>query len=194
MFFRSPKQVMVLWLNRLSWEDFRWYFPNPQCQTVRGLHIWSTPSGQSSVFWKKKGKKLSYFLKQKIGVIQAKSLCVQKNFKKSGIFQYWTAKAPNFILEVNNITKFLLSSRAICYNSFFLDKKLMFYKEMKVFNPFLPNSELWPTRVGATCIPATIWHWGVGKYHLKSSQLKRFGHRTITSFEGSKKPFFFCLR
>ena len=39
-------------------------------------------------FLKKKGKKLSYFLKQKIAVIQAKSLCVQKKFKKIGIFQY----------------------------------------------------------------------------------------------------------
>ena len=72
---------------------------------------------------------------------------------------------------------------------FFLDKKLMFYKEMNVFNPFLPNSELWPTRVGATCIPGAIWHWGVGKYHLKSSQLKRFGHRTITRF-GVEKTIF----
>ena len=76
------------------------------------------PHHQAKVqFFEKKGKKLSYFLKQKIAVIQAKSLCVQKNFKKSGIFQYWTAKAPNFILKVNNITKVVLSSRAICYNS-----------------------------------------------------------------------------
>ena len=30
---------------------------------------------------------------------------------------------------------------------FFWDKKLMLYKEMNVFNPFLPNSELWALRV-----------------------------------------------
>ena len=34
-------------------------------------------------FLKKKGKKLSYFLKQKIAVIQAKSLCSKKLQKKS---------------------------------------------------------------------------------------------------------------
>ena len=39
---------------------------------------------------------------------------------------------------------------------FFFDKKLMFYKEMNVFYPFLPSSELWPTRVGAICIPGAI--------------------------------------
>ena len=61
---------------------------------------------------------------------------------------------------------------------------------MSIFHPFLPNSKLWPPCVGGTCSPRTIWHWGFGKYHLKSSQLKRFGHRTITSFGGSKKPFF----
>ena len=31
---------------------------------------------------------------------------------------------------------------------------------------------------------------GIGRYHLKSSQLKWFGHRTSTRFGGSKKPFF----
>ena len=34
-FFDHPERVMVLWLNRLSLEDFIWYFPNPQCQIVR---------------------------------------------------------------------------------------------------------------------------------------------------------------
>ena len=36
-------------------------------------------------FWvlQKMGKKVSYFLKQKIAVIQAKSFCVKKNSKKS---------------------------------------------------------------------------------------------------------------
>ena len=37
-------------------------------------------------FWKKICKKLSYFLKQKIAAIQAKSLCVQKNVKKVEFF------------------------------------------------------------------------------------------------------------
>ena len=39
-------------------------------------------------FWvlQKMGKKVSYFLKQKIAIIQAKSFCVQKNFKKVDFF------------------------------------------------------------------------------------------------------------
>ena len=56
-FFDPPKLLMVLWPNQLSWEDFRWYFPNPQCQIVRGLHILTTPAGQSSGFCKKWVKK-----------------------------------------------------------------------------------------------------------------------------------------
>ena len=70
-------------------------------------------------FWvlQKMGKKVAYFLKQKIAVIQAKLFCVQKNFKKGRIFHYWAAKVPNFVLEVNGMTKFVSSSRAICYSS-----------------------------------------------------------------------------
>ena len=64
-FFDPPERVMVLWLNRLSWEDFRWYFPNPQCQIVRGVHIWTTPAGQSSVFWKKCVKNYHIFWSKK---------------------------------------------------------------------------------------------------------------------------------
>ena len=60
-----------------------------------------------------------------------------------------------------------------------------------LFTHFLQNPELWPAGVVNMCNPRTIWHWGFGKYHLKSSQFKRFGHRTITSFGGSKKPLFF---
>ena len=41
----------------LSWKDFRWYFPNPRFQLVRGLHILTTPAGQSSGFYKKWVKK-----------------------------------------------------------------------------------------------------------------------------------------
>ena len=39
-------------------------------------------------FWvlQKMGKKVAYFLKQKIAVIQAKSFCVQKNVKKVDFF------------------------------------------------------------------------------------------------------------
>ena len=39
-------------------------------------------------FWvlQKMGKKVSYFLKQKIAVIQAKSFCVKKTFKKVDFF------------------------------------------------------------------------------------------------------------
>ena len=69
-----------------------------------------------------------------------------------------------------------------CY---FLLQKIWYF-----FTHFLQNPELWPPGVSATCSPRTIWHWGVGKYHLKYSQLKRFGYRTITRFGGSKKPFF----
>ena len=65
------------------------------------------------------------------------------------------------------------------------------FKKYDTFLPiFFQNPELWPPGVGATCSPRSIWHWGVGKYHLKYSQLKRFGYRTITRFGGSKKPFF----
>ena len=73
---------------------------------------------------------------------------------------------------------------------FFFDKKLIFYKEMSIFNQVLPKSELWLAGVVHMCAPRTICHWGFGKYHLKSSQLKRFDHRTITRFGGSKKLFF----
>ena len=69
-------------------------------------------------FLKKMCEILSYFLKQKIAVIQAKSFCVRKNFKKGRISHYWAAKVPNFVLEVNNITKVVSFSRAICYSSF----------------------------------------------------------------------------
>ena len=58
---------------------------------------------------------------------------------------------------------------------------------------FFQKTELWPAGVVHMCTPRTIWYWGFGKYHLKSSQLKRFGHSIITSFAGSKKPFFFGL-
>ena len=73
----------------------------------------------------------------------------------------------------------------------FFDKKLIFYKEMGIFNPFLPNSELWLAGMVHMSTPRTIWHWGFGKYYLKSSQLKRFSHKTITRSGGSKKPLFF---
>ena len=36
---------------------------------------------------------------------------------------------------------------------FFFDKKLIFYKEMSIFNQFLPNSELWPAGVVHMCTP-----------------------------------------
>ena len=76
-------------------------------------------------------------------------------------------------------------------NHVFFYKKLMFCKEMSIFHPFLPNSKLWPAGVVNMCNPRTIWHWGFGKYHLKSSQFKRFGHGTITSFGGGRKNLFF---
>ena len=61
---------------------------------------------------------------------------------------------------------------------------------MSILNTFWPNSELWPHGVGATCTLRAIWHWGIVRYHLKSSQLKRFGLTIITCSGGSKKPFF----
>ena len=57
-FSDPPERIMVLWLNRFSLEDFRWYFPNPQCQIVRGLHVTPTPGGQSSEFGKNGWKML----------------------------------------------------------------------------------------------------------------------------------------
>ena len=93
-----------------------------------------------------------------------------KKFQKSRFFQYWTFNVPNFILEVNDITMLVSFSRAICYSlliflencvfeakkSCFFDRKLMFYKEISIFNPFLPNSKLWPPVVGATAVVVTL--------------------------------------
>ena len=38
----------------------------------------------------------------------------------------------------------------------FFDKKLIFYKEMGIFNPFLPNSELWLAGMVHMSTPRTI--------------------------------------
>ena len=88
----------------------------PMSNSSGGTHM-DHASRPKFSFLKKMCKKLSYFLKQKIEVIQAKSFCVQKNFKKGRIFHYWAAKVPNFVLEVNNITKVVSFSRAICHGS-----------------------------------------------------------------------------
>ena len=88
----------------------------PMSNSSGGTHM-DHASRPKFSFLKKMCKKLSYFLKQKIAVIQAKSFCVQKNFKKTRIFYYWTAKVPNFVLEINNITKVVSFSGAICYSS-----------------------------------------------------------------------------
>jgi len=34
----------------------------------------------------------------------------------------------------------------------------MFCKEMRIFNPFLPNSKRWAPGVGARCSLRAIWH------------------------------------
>ena len=69
----------------------------------------------------------------------------------------------------------------------FLLQKIWYF-----FTHFLQNLELWPHGVSATCSPRTIWHCGVEKYHLKYSQLKRFGLKPIIDFGGVRKTIFFA--
>ena len=81
-------------------------YVNPMSNSSGGTHL-DQASRIKFSFFEKMCKKLLYFLKQKIAVIQAKSFCVQKISKK----------VEFFILEVNNITKVVSFSRAICYCS-----------------------------------------------------------------------------
>ena len=150
------------------------------------------------------GKKSSYFLKQKIAVIQTKSFVFKKISKKvkffnieqreyQTLFWKWMALLRLFHSQERFGIAHLYSEKIKFLKQkimIFFDKKVVFYKEMSVFKPFLPNSELWLAGVVDMRTPRIIWHWGVGRYHLKSSQLKRFGHRTNTRFGGLKKPFF----
>ena len=95
------------------------------------------------------------------------------------------AKLGTFAVQYWKIRLFLnFSSISLNYSYFLLQKAWQF------FTHFLKKSELWPAGVVDMCKPRTIWHWGVGRYHLKSSQLKQFGHRTNTRFGGLKKTFF----
>ena len=57
----------------------------PMSNSSEGTHM-DYASRPKFSFLKKMCKKLSYFLKQKIAVIQAKSFCVQQNLKKLEFF------------------------------------------------------------------------------------------------------------
>ena len=97
----------------------------PMSNSLGVTHMVHTSRPKFS-FLKKIGKKLSYFLKQKIVVMQAKSFCNQKSSKKNRIFEYWTANVPNFILEVTKITKVDSLSRANWYRSLIFWEKSVF--------------------------------------------------------------------
>ena len=106
---------------------------NPMSNSSGVTHIGHT-SKSNVCFLQKMDKKLLYFLKQKIAVIQAKLFCVQKNIKKSRIFKSWTARLPNFVLEVNNITKVVSFSRPICYCSpVFWENQILKHKTVLFF-------------------------------------------------------------
>ena len=36
--FSPTRIIMILSVNRMIWQDIKWYFPNPQCQIVQELH------------------------------------------------------------------------------------------------------------------------------------------------------------
>ena len=91
------------------------------------------------------------------------------------------------ILKNSAIFEIFLSTEWFCLNyCYFLLQKIWYF-----VTHFLQKTELWPADVVNICKLRTIWHWGFGKYHLKSSQLKRFNHKTITRSGGSKKTLFF---
>ena len=75
-------------------------------------------------------------------------------------------------------------------NVFFSIKTSCFFQEMSLFYPFLPKSKLWAACVVPMCYPRKIWHWWLGRYHLKSSHLKQFDHTTNICFRESKNHFF----
>ena len=57
-----------------------------------------------------------------------------------------------------------------------IEKRWIPYPE---FHPLKKNSHMLSQH--------NIWHWGFRRSHLKSSHLKRFGHRPKTYFGGHKK-------
>ena len=149
-----------------------------------------------------------WFWSAKIAVIQAKSFVIKQFSKKVEFFNIEERKYQTLFLEWITLLRLFHSQErfAIAHlyvekikflkqkNMCFFNKKLMFYKEMSVFYPFLSNSELWAAGVVPMCCPRKIWHWGLGRYYLKSSHLKRFGHKPKTFFGASKKPFFLPYR
>ena len=69
----------------------------PMSNSSGGTHM-DHASRPKFSFLKNMCKKLSYFLKQKIAVIQAKSFCAQKTIKKIEFFSIEHC-VPNFVLE-----------------------------------------------------------------------------------------------
>ena len=123
-------------------------------------------------------KKLSCFLKKKIAIIQVIWRKIQKksNFSILNSEEYQTL----FWKWITLLRFFHSQERLKAHNLF---KKWAFFTYFcQIFNF---GSLMW-----SICVSRAIWHWGLGKYYLKSFQLKRFGHRIITRLGGSKKPFF----
>ena len=74
---------------------------------------------------------------------------------------------------------------------FFFDKKLIFYKEMSIFNQFLPNSELWPAGVIHMCTPPELFDIG-GSENIIWSDPSSNGLiiRPLLTLGGRKNLFF----
>ena len=106
-FFRPPRASNGLMIKPFELGGLQMILSEPPMSNSSGGTHMDHASRRKFSFLKKMCKKLSYFLKQKIAVIQTKSFCVQTNFKNTRIFYYWTAKVPNFVSF----------SRAIYYSS-----------------------------------------------------------------------------
>jgi len=85
-FFRPPEASNSPMTKPFELGGLQIIVSEPPMSNSSGVTHMVHASRRKFSFLKKICKKLSYFLKPKISVIQAKSLCVQKNFKKSGIF------------------------------------------------------------------------------------------------------------
>ena len=180
---------------------------NPPMSNISGVTLIDHVSRPKSWFLQKMSKNYHIFWSTKMAIIQAKSFAFKKFSKKVEFFNIEQRKYQALPWKWTTLLRLFYSREwfAVAHlhfekieflkekSSFFLDKKLMFYKEMSVFSPFLLYSELWLADVAATRSFRNIWYWGVGRNHLKSSQLRGFGHRIITGFGGSKKTFFLCL-
>ena len=85
-FFRPPRASNGLMMKPFDLGGLQMILSEPPMSNSSGGTHMDHASRPKFSFLKKMCKKLSYFLKQKIAVIQAKSFCVQKNFKKNSNF------------------------------------------------------------------------------------------------------------